>query len=358
MKVCKQYHKLLQKILDEGVWRADPNRQDTRRLQIPFTTMSVDVREGFPLLTTKKMWWKGIVTETLWLLKGNSNIKELVDQGVDIWNKDAYNYYKKHYGKAPQNLFTFDEFVSRIKEAEELRELINFQDTGITLGDIGRMYGKQWRNWKSGFKTTKESSGIRFSGSKITSVDYTYEDQLSNAIWDIQNNPLSSNIRIFGDNPADADEQALPCCMDYMQFSCESFQELEKGNEDKINYYLDLTIHYRSWDVILGAPWNVAQYALILHIIAKMTNKIPRYLNVVSNNVHLYDNQIKAAKEQLERDTEKYDLPELKLPFNSTDLWKDNLDNILKLVDTKDFKIENYQSYPKLDNQPEMISYT
>jgi thymidylate synthase len=349
MKVCKQYKQLLNKILNEGVLRNDPNRKGIKRIQIPFTTMSIDLREGFPILTTKKMWWKGIVAETLWLLKGNSNIKELVDQEVNIWNKDAYNYFLK----TTRNRFKMPKIIWKNQIGNPIG------DTKLIAGGIGRMYGVQWRNWR------------KFGNSDIH-YDFLYKpkivDQLKNAINTIKNNPLSSNIRIFGDNPADADEQALPCCMDYMQFSCEKWEvhtdHAPNGVEE--GYYLDLTIHYRSWDVLLGAPWNIAQYALILSIIAKITNKVPRHLNIVANNVHLYDNQIQAAKEQVKRGSYKYDLPKLKFStyWDGLIIMKEkNEDTSVRLLNLiegslwTDYKLEKYQSYPKLENQPEMNAY-
>lgn len=346
MKICKQYKDLLKNILDNGVWREDPNREGTKRLQIPFTTMSIDLREGFPLLTTKKMWWKGIVIETLWLLRGESNIKYLVENGVNIWNKDAYNHYKE-ISKYHNSGIDFKSFINYIKKGD-----LYYEDDSYKLGDIGRMYGVQWRKWnkgdwskyEEGYNSIHEFKGI---------------NQLQKAINTIKTNPLSSNIRIFGDNPADAGKQALPCCMDYMQFSCEpvNLPDFDKSTTYK-THYLDLTIHYRSWDVLLGCPFNIAQYALILEIIAKLTNKVPRNLNIVANNVHLYDNQIEAAKEQIERSEDKYNLPELKMsPIILANLEHKSLDSMLLNSTYEQFILKDYKSYPKLTKQPEMKSY-
>lgn len=358
MKVCKQYKDLLQNILDNGIWREDPNRKDTKRLQIPFTTMSIDLREGFPMLTTKKMWWKGIVVETLWLLRGESNIKYLIDNGVNIWNKDAYNYYLKDCKQLniPKGeIDSFEDWLTLVKKAPYKKE--------SNYGDIGRMYGVQWRNWIDN-KDLESTGPFEWVG-MFESID-----QLQKAITTIKENPLSSNIRIFGDNPADSDNQALPCCMDYMQFSCEplSITEISHqiGDTDSVqdiqdkkdkgyfkHHYLDLTIHFKSSDVLLGLPWNIAQYALILEIIAKITNKIPRHLNIVANNVHLYDNQIEAAKEQIERYTYIYDLPTLRIAKTNSSI---TLDEYIAR-DFRYFRLKNYKSYPKLTKQPEMKSY-
>lgn len=352
MKVTEQYHNLLKRILAEGVWRDDPNRKGTKRLQIPFSNMLIDLREGFPAITTKKLWWKGVVAETLWLLKGNTNIKELVDQGVNIWNKDAYNYFlkskptlmtSKNPGEIKEVLF---EKYNKKHQDLWLGNILQGKSENKWLGDIGRMYGVQWRKWAG---TSEMNDDLLLEENEI--------DQLSNIIQQIKDNPLSSNHTIFGDNPADRENQALPCCMNYMQFSCEPYDENDWNNiKENGNYYLDLSINYRSWDTLLGGNWNIAQYALILSIIAKITNTVPRYLNINSQNVHLYDNQIEAAKEQLERDYNKYELPQLNI-LKTKDYWDNFNLSMLGHLDVNDFKLENYNSYPKLDKQPEMLSY-
>lgn len=342
MKICGLYYSLLTEILNKGIWRDDPNRKGTKRLQIPFYSMTVDLREGFPLLTTKKMWWKGIVGETLWLLKGNSNIKELVNQGINIWNKDAYNYFLKitrNRFKMPYNIW-----LNEVKQENKIG------DTNQIAGDIGKMYGVQWRSWGP--------DKLKVINNQIIKPI----DQLSNIIQQIKDNPLSSNHVIFGDNPTDRDKQALPCCMNMMQFSCEPVK-LETGMntwmyKNRKKHYLDLSINYRSHDVLLGYPWNVAQYALILEIIAKITNKIPRYLRINSQNVHLYDNQIDAAKEQIERSTGNFDLPKFKMsPIVLAYLEHKSIDDMLENCRVNQFILEDYKSFDQLKNQPEMIGY-
>lgn len=316
MKFCAEYKVLLDKVLSDGVARPDPNRKGVQRLQIPKYLMTLDMRDGFPMLTTKKMWWKGIVVETLWMLRGESNIKYLVDNGLGIWNKDTYNYLKRGGYRG-----SYEDWISLCKQRDY-----------VGVGSIGRMYGVQWRNYEGD-----------------TGYD-DHIDQLSEKIQEIIDSPYSSNITIFGDNPADREFQALPCCMYFMQFTCEPMAS--SGFETISGDFIDLHIHYRSHDVVLGYPWNVAQYALILHIVAQITGKTPRYLFIESACVHLYDNQLEAAREQLTRNYTEYPLPKVILPESLSLPLIDDFS-----VDWGDFKLDGYKSYPKLENQPEMLSY-
>lgn len=317
MTHTETYHETLHKITRSGLWREDPNREGVRRLQIPFVNQVYDIETRFPLLTTKKMWWKGIVVETLWTLSGETNIKPLLNNGVYIWSKDAYNYYlKKHKETCPDKKIEDEEYITFFIKKENEDHWFSTED--YRIGDIGRMYGVQWRSWDG----------------KI--------DQLKNVIEQLKTNPNSSNHVIFGDNPSDRNKQALPCCMNMIQFVIESFND---------ETYLDMVINYRSWDYLLGAPWNIAQYALIQSIVANITGYEAGNLIINASNVHLYDNQIDAAKEQLERESRRYISPKLSIKKKLTleDLHPDNWEL---------FEIEDYKSYPKLENQPPMISYS
>jgi len=316
MNFTQKYHELISKVLDRGETRPDPNREGTTRLQIPFYSLIHDLRESFPVQTTKKMWWKGIVIETLWLLRGEHDITSLQEQGVHIWDKDVENYKKR---KGPRIISYTDnngDVVPTFAEADN---------------SAGNIYGTHWRGY---------GSNVEFK--YLTPVGI---DQLMNVIDEIKTNPLSSNLTIFGDNPQFREDRALPCCMNYMQFGCSV--NTEGG------FFVDLSINYRSHDALLGYPWNVTQYALVLAIIAKWTGNTPRYLRVVSQNVHLYDNQIKAAKEVLARNEWAFEEPKLTLPAIKPDMDFSNYIN----KDWKEFKLEDYKSFGKLNNQPKMLGY-
>ena len=297
-----QYKELLYHILNHGEKKTDPNREGVYRYQVPFYSITLDLQQGFPLLTTKKMWWKGIVAETLWMLKGYSSLEFLHKHKVHIWDKDAYRFSKD--------------------------------------GSVGRMYGVQWREYR-----TRNKNGA-----------YKYEDQLSRVVWEIITNRNSSNLVIFGDNPADRKEQALPCCMPLMQFST---------SEDKLN----LTVNYRSWDVLLGCCWNTAQYALILTIISELTGNRAGELRINATNVHLYDNQLPAANEHWCRYTQPSKNP-IKVGLNIHDILGLEKDYVLpidqphviedfwEIIQPSDITIKNYKPQGKLLKQPEMLTYT
>lgn len=297
MRFTKKYHKLLEKVVNSLDVRIDPNRKGVLRRQIPFYTLVHDMNDGFPIVTTKPMWWKGIVAETLWLLRGENDITSLQEQGVHIWDEDAKNF-----------------------------------NPNLSDNSIGKLYGYQWRNYGSSF----------FNSNNEVTVGI---DQIQRAIEIIKMNPLSSNITVFGDNPEDRELQRLPACMNYMQFSCS-----HDGGE---SYYLDLSINYRSHDLFLGYPWNAAQYGLILCIMAELTNTKPRYLRIVSQNVHLYDNQILAAKQMLSRElhykTSCIDIPDYK-PWQT-------LDDYVARGREKYFELHDYVPRGKLDYNPPMLGY-
>jgi len=321
MTFTEYYHKLINSILDTGVWRDDPNRKGHKRKQIPFTEITHNLKNGFPAITTKPLYWKGVVVELLWFLKGDTNIKYLLDNNVHIWSKDAQNYCKKQIGKK------FPEF-----------------------GDLGKVYGAQWR----GFSKEKKTKGV---------------DQITNLIHTLRTNPLSSSMIVNSWNPAELNQMALPPCHYSFQVSCEPFNPIEYdsvGFVDKgtVKYYLDLQFNMRSSDVMLGLPFNMASYALLAEILAKMCNMVPRYVKYNGQNIHLYDNQIKSAKEQLKRNNcsdipqRFYSEPVLKLPELPNIVWSTgSIDDLLKAVTPANFKLVGYRHHPTLNNKLEMLSY-
>lgn len=361
-KIDKEYNKILSTILEDGRWYNDPNRERVKRLQIPKYNFEYDLRDGFPILTTKKINFKNIVGELLWFLSGSTNIKYLVDNGINIWNKDAYNYYLKKfngkYPKSPQNAHDLEGFISLIGNENSPQQWM----TPYKFGDLGRVYGSQWRKW-CGNKEVQGSSTA-------------YTDQISNLIKNLKEKPLATDHIVTAWNPAELDNMALPPChfgfqlMVYplletytgyiIDFGKEGFTEKDKVWESP-KYGFDLVWSQRSCDSFLGIPYNIASYALLAYIIGEMVNMVPGKIYGDLRNVHLYDNSIEAAKKQLKRKTDKH--------WKSTKLlMKDEFhymtdidlvgelstDEIIKRLRINMFKLENYESYPGIN--VEMLS--
>lgn len=253
-----QYIGLLQKILAEGHEKSDRTGVGTKSIfsaQVRF-----NVKSRFPLLTTKKMYYKGIIHELLWFLKGDTNIKYLVDNGVNIWNGNAYNYYEKNYKHLNQEKFGKIDFIDKIKKGE-----IDIPATNYKLGDLGNVYGKQWRNWK-GFK-----QGYN------TMAPYEYDtsgiDQIAKVIKTLKNNPDSRRIMVNAWNVAEIDNMALPPC----HFSFELYSRELTYNE---------RVKYVDNEVLVG--WTkkmVSTEDFIKHTIEYMDeNNVPkRALSLVWN---------------------------------------------------------------------------
>lgn len=306
------YKSLINNILYWGYDYTDKSRNVVCK-QISNYVIQHNLRSSFPAITLKKLYWKGIVAELLWFLRGETNIKYLIDNDVNIWNKDAYNYYLKEYNKqypnSPQNAFDLTEFVSQIKE-DRLDQL-----EGFKLGDLGPVYGKQWRNF----------NGV---------------DQFSNLISNLKSNPMSRRHIVNAWNPSKLNEMALPPC----HWSFEIIPEpiYNSSFTGTIIYGFTLKWHQRSVDTFLGLPFNIASYALLAHIIGKLTGMTPLYLIGDLSNVHLYQPHVEKAKELSNLNTHKYD--NCKISINS------NVDIHTKLEDLQisDFNLINYKSYPSI----------
>lgn len=297
----KQYQKLLRDILSNGVTKAD--RTGTGTLSVFGRQIRHDMAEGFPLLTTKRMAVKTCMTELKWFLKGDTNIKYLVDNKCNIWNGDAYKKYEKHaransYGV---DFLSPDEFVDEIKTNEAF---------AAKWGDLGPVYGHQWRHW-----TVKEDDS--YDG------EYVWVDQIKNLINDIKTNPDSRRLMVSAWNVGDQPEMALPPC--HYGFQC-------YVNDGK----LSLMWNQRSVDTFLGLPFNIASYGMLLHLLAKETGLEAGELIGNLGDVHLYSNHIKQAKEQIKRDP--YQLPVLT-----------KLDNVDILNGEFDYTIEYYESWPRIE---------
>jgi len=350
----KQYLNTLQEILDKGVEKESGRANMPNTIGISKADIKMDLSEGFPLLTTKKMFWKGIVHELLWFLRGETNIKYLVDNKVNIWNGDAYRWYLKwwdeygqYVGGEVSKFETIEDFIHVIKEEVSPIHQYFGKETGLmetyVYGDLGKVYGYQWRN----------QNGV---------------DQVQQVLDGLKDNPYSRYHIIDGWNKADFPEMALPPCHLLYQFIVRplSIKEridlynhdpkykqfkvdhgdgnkfLEKYDEWGIpKFYLDLNMYQRSVDTALGAPYNLASMSILLMLFAKVNNMIPGIANWTGGDTHLYINHIDKAKEQLLREP-------MKLPELNINKELNNLNDICDLT-LDDFELINYNSHPKID---------
>jgi thymidylate synthase len=255
----KQYHDLVEHVFKVGHQKED--RTNTGTISTFGYQMRFDLKEGFPLLTTKKVFYKAIIYELLWFIKGDTNIKYLVDHGVKIWNEWPYENYKKHPSYQGE---TLEAFVEKIKTD------FNFAKE---FGDLGPVYGSQWRNF----------NGV---------------DQLSQVINLIKHQPQSRRMILSAWNPAEINNMALPPCHTLIQFYV-------------ANQKLSLQLYQRSGDIFLGIPFNIASYALLLEMVAQVTNlEVGEFVHTIGD-AHIYSNHIDQLKQQLNREIRP--LPKLKL---------------------------------------------
>jgi len=330
-KLDKQYQDLLQTILDYGVEKQD--RTGTGTKSIFGYTIRHNMQDGFPVLTTKKMAWKTMVTELLWFLRGDTNIKYLVDNNCHIWDGDAYkNYlhkvirdkdivqYLKSYSKDTKGvptieLYSKDEFIERIKNDDEFAK---------KWGELGPVYGAQWRNWGKDFKQIPNETG-----DGVYDITTTGIDQIQNLINDLKTNPDSRRLIVNAWNVGELDQMTLPPC--HYGFQC----YVREGK------YLSLMWNQRSVDTFLGLPFNIASYGLLLTILAKEVNMVPDQLIGNLGDTHLYLNHIEQAKEQIGR--EPFELPTL----NQFPTYEGSRPSIESYV-IGDFTLKDYQSHPSI----------
>ena len=376
--IDRQYKELSYHILNFGVDKAD--RTGTGTKSIFGWQIRHNMKDGFPLLTTKKMAWKSIVTELLWFLRGDTNIKFLVDNGCHIWDGDAYKRYYTYFDKLGEGIpHTKEEFIDKIKTDED------FEDT---WGDLGPIYGKQWRNWKYVFDWKGVAAGMSITYDIEGDSDYIENekygiDQIANLISELKTNPDSRRLMVSAWNVGELDQMVLPPChygfqmytrelhwgeraatVGFMEGSKEELRKswLRHPNKEKYPFNENQTLedmldirgcpkraislmwNQRSADLFLGIPFNIASYGLLLEIIAKEVNMVPDELIGNLGDVHLYKNHIEQAKEQIIR--EPFELPKLQI----NDLRSDT-NSIIR--DTtkwsyKDFQIDDYQSHPSI----------
>jgi len=350
--VDKQYLKYLKYILNNGVKKVD--RTGTGTISIFDYSMRFNMSEGFPLLTSKKVFTKAVIHELIWFLKGDTNIKYLVDNGVHIWDGDSFANYLKIRDRfsnkdnvkedvvingmngSSNRPYTQEEFIDKIKTDDEFAN---------KWGELGPIYGSQWRSWKQWH--VKDYVGGN-----------TQIDQIKNLINDLKTNPDSRRLMVNAWNVGELDQMVLPPC--HFGFQCYTSElTIEQRKKWWCDYFekdisyaddiseseldeqlvpkrkLDLKWFQRSVDSPLGLPFNIASYAILLHLLAKEVNMVPNDLIFSGGDCHIYLNQIKGVNEQLKRETFK--LPKLKLHNES-------------IFDLKyeDFEIIDYKSSPTI----------
>lgn len=333
-KLDLDYQNLLKDILDNGVRKSD--RTGTGTISVFGRQIRHKMSEGFPLLTTKKMHWESIVTELLWFLRGDTNIKYLINNNCHIWNGDAYKnfekWYNEHSGKEDYTGYyipTKEEFINKIKTDDEFAN---------KWGDLGPIYGKQWRSWEFGNEKTFKTGETYPSGEFKYDIRREYIDQIANLINDLKTNPDSRRLMVNAWNVGEIDQMVLPPC----HFSWQCYSHEKEGKR-----YLSLAWNQRSCDIGLGIPFNIASYGLLLEIIAKSVNMIPHELIGNLGDCHIYNNHIDGIREQLMR--EPYPLPTLKINSGNENWHLLEIDEIINLFDHDlTFKVENYQSHPSI----------
>lgn len=255
-----QYLDLLKDILETGVYKDD--RTGTGTYSVFGRQIRFNLSEGFPLLTTKKVFLRSIIHELLWFLKGEQNIKYLVDNNVHIWDDWPYRFYKNTLESKEESPISQEEFIQKIKDNNEFAK---------KWGNLGPVYGVQWRHWK------------KPDGSEV--------DQIANLIDQIKSNPNSRRLIVSAWNAADIEEMAkagLPPCHTIFQFYV-------------LDGKLSCQLYQRSADMFLGVPFNIASYALLTLMIAHVTNLKPGEFVHTFGDAHIYKNHIDQVKEQLSR---------------------------------------------------------
>jgi len=287
------YLKLLHDILTNGVEKQD--RTGTGTISVFGRQIRHDMRLGFPLLTTKKMPFKTIVTELLWFLRGDTNIKFLVDNNCHIWDGDAYKNYLDH--TQHEASYTKEEFINLIKTDDVWANV---------WGELGPVYGAQWRKWSHEAGETNKG-GV---------------DQITTLINDLKTNPDSRRLMVNAWNVGELDQMVLPPC--HYGFQC----YVREGK------YLSLMWNQRSVDTPLGLPFNIASYALLLMMIADEVNMIPDQLIGNLGDCHIYLDQQDGVREQLTRQP-------MKLP-------KVTIQDGIYCSSPSDVLLENYESHPSI----------
>jgi len=352
-----KYFDLIRLILDKGNLKQD--RTGTGTKSIFGHQLVHNMEDGFPMLTTKKVAWKQVITELLWFLNGDTNIKYLIENNCNIWTGDAYKKYLNDTIKLQDN----QSYIT-LEKSEFERKILSDENFAKQWGELGPIYGKQWRDW-GGKSEWIEEGGYHYGGSfggpvhkvegQLKEVYINGVDQILNAINDLKNNPDSRRIIVNAWNVSQINSMTLPPCHYMFQLYTreltilERIKEFNKTSNITVNWSeldeeekykildgiakrsVSLMFNMRSTDVGLGLPFNIASYGLLLSIIAKEVNMVPEQLIYNGGDVHIYSNHIDGLKEQL--NNKPFDLPQLTI-----ENWKG-----INSISVEDFKLENYK---------------
>lgn len=352
-----QYNNLLKDILENGIKKQTRNGEV---LSVFGKQIRHKMSDGFPLLTCKKIYFKGIVTELLWFLRGDTNIKYLINNDCHIWDGDVYKNYSKqiisnnlHLLPASDLPKTQEEFINKIKTDNEFAN---------KWGNLGPIYGKQWRNWES-IKPTGNNKNEDPSDGPCYWTGY---DQIQNLIHKLKTNPDDRRMMVSAWNVGEIDQMVLPPCHYGFQVWTRELSHKERELiwlETQEQYIIDdyengigakkelldlrniptraisLMWNQRSVDTFLGLPFNIASYGLLLEILAKKCNMVADELIGNLGDTHIYLNHIEQAKEQINR--EPY-------PLSKLDIHPGILDYNFDKLEINMFKIENYQPHPTI----------
>lgn len=291
-----QYLGLLKDVMEKGTFKED--RTGTGTLSVFGRQMRFDLHEGFPLLTTKKVFLRSIIHELLWFLMGESNIKYLVDNDVHIWDDWPYRFYAQSLQEKKEIPLSQPEFIAKIKEDGNFAK---------KWGNLGPVYGVQWRHWKT--------------------VDGKEIDQIRNLIDEIKKTPYSRRLIVSAWNPAEIEEMAkagLPPCHSLFQFYV-------------IENKLSCQLYQRSADLFLGVPFNIASYSLLLMMVAQVTGlEVGEFVHTFGD-AHIYSNHLDQVRLQLSRDMRPF--PKMILNPDVRDIFSFKFE---------DFKLEGYDPHPAI----------
>lgn len=313
----KQYLDLLKEIKQHGVHKDD--RTGTGVTSLFGMQARYDLADGFPLVTTKKTFLRIIIVELIWLIRGETNIKYLVDRNCHIWDEWPFQNYLEKNNLSEKFPKYSDEWMEEKKSfIQKIADLPADDPFVVEWGDLGPVYGHQWRNFNGGHTHAFKTGN--------TKPENTGVDQLKNVVETIKNNPTDRRIIVSAWNPAQKDDMLLPPCHAFFQF-----------NVDTTNGVLNLQLYQRSADIFLGVPFNIASYSTLLMMIAEVTGlKAGTFVHTLWD-AHIYDNHVDQVDEQLTR--EPLPLPELKINKKLETL--EDIENL----EWEDFELVGYQSH-------------
>lgn len=339
-----KYQDLLRDILKNGVEKKD--RTGTGTISVFGRQIRHKMSEGFPLLTTKKMSIKSIITELKWFLKGDTNIKYLLENNCHIWTGDAYVRYIKEHTKEWRDKMTPEQLDKSYPDVKEFENLVKtVPEFAETWGELGPTYGAQWRSWLTYRKTDEPN---HFYQSENV-------DQIQNLINELKINPDSRRLMVSAWNVVELNQMVLPPCHYGFQVYTRELSLEERidihnigsisKSSDFYHEHMDinevprraisLMWNQRSVDTFLGLPFNIASYATLLELIAYKVNMVPEELIGNLGDTHLYSNHIEQAKEQIEREPKPF-LPKLKLTH--VDILEGEFD----------YEVLHYHSHPTI----------